>query len=120
MNSIMRLAVGNTIFDGMQSPSFCRINAKNVLMPERNVFGSLAQGEALFKRHVRVEWMCLSAEEAADILDIITSAHFSIILGAAQGGTACGDYVCEDYLCDLERVKDSRAEYSLSFSAREI
>lgn len=121
MSQVMRLAQGNTIFDGLPSPTFCRINAENLLMPCRNVFGSLADSEALFKRHVRAEWKCLSEEEAGDILDIITSGRFSIILNAAQGGgSPCGDYVCEDYLCDLTGVKDSRAEYSLSFSAREV
>ena len=121
MSGLMWLAQGNNIFEDLPDPTSCRINAENLLMPCRNVFGSLADSEALFKRHVRAEWKCLSETLAEDILDLITSGRFSIILNAAQGGgSPCGDYVCEDYVSELTGVNGSEAEYSLSFSATEV
>ncbi|MBR5751512.1 MAG: hypothetical protein IKX84_03895 [Clostridia bacterium] len=121
MSGIFRLAQGNNIYDGLPDPAVCRVNAENLLMPCRNVFGHLADSEALFKRQLAVEWEHLSEEAAQDIADIITSGRFSVILNAAQGGCSpCGDYVCEDYVSSVTRVKAGEAEYSLSVSAREV
>ena len=56
MSGILRLAQANEIYGELPDPTLCRIDAENLLMPCRNVFGQLAESEALFKRHVRVEW----------------------------------------------------------------
>jgi hypothetical protein len=121
VSGILRLAQANEIYGELPDPTLCRIDAENLLMPCRNVFGQLAESEALFKRHVRVEWEHLSEETAGEIARIITSGRFSIILNAAQGGCSpCGDYMCVTYLSRVTRVKDGEAEYSLSFDAGEV
>ncbi len=121
MSGLLSLAQGNNVYDSLPDPDLCRVNAENLLLPNRNVFGSLAESETLFKRSVRADWHGLSQAEAEELTGVITSGPFSIILGAAQGGCSpCGDYMCESFVSEVKRVRDDGAEYDVSVSAKEV